>query len=477
MVFDDLFQDVPHDGLLLLHHFFGLLDGGDIASLFEPVVDKRLEQLERHFLGQSALVQLEFGTNHDHGTSGIVHALAQKVLAETSLLALEGVGERFERAVVGATQHAAAATVIEQSVNRLLQHALFIAHDHFRGVQVHQLLQTVVAVDYAAVEIVEIRSRETAAIQWNQRTELGWYDRNDIQDHPVRLVAALAEGLDNLEALSVLEPLLQRALVLHLLAQLDRQAFDVDPLEKFLDCFRTHHGLESCRTVLLVEFAELGFVLDDFAIFHRSIAGLDYDVGFEVEDRLEVAQGNVEQVSNAAGQALEEPNMRAGRSQLNVTQSLTAHFGERNLHTAFVADHAAVLHALVLAAQALPVGDWAENAGAEQAVPLWLEGPVVDGLRFGHFPVRPAADLFRGSQTDANRIEVGNHICHFEWARTKQGVPPLPAVVRHRERLSKSVPGSRFSVAQQNRLNSCLSCGIESSCRSGGCFKNPSVLF
>src|SRR6266478_4352508 len=47
-----------NDGFLLLDHFLGLLDGGAVALCFELVVDERLEQLERHFLGQSALVQL-----------------------------------------------------------------------------------------------------------------------------------------------------------------------------------------------------------------------------------------------------------------------------------------------------------------------------------------------------------------------------------------------------------------------------------
>src|SRR5205807_7174971 len=88
-----------------------------------------------------------------------------------------------------------------------------------------------------------------------------------------------------------------------------------------------------------------------------------------------------------------------------------------------------VLHALVLAAQALPIGYGAEDAGAEQAVPLRLEGAVVDGLRLGDFAMRPAPDFFRRGQADADGIEVSNRILHFERARTKQGVPPLPAVL------------------------------------------------
>ena len=85
-------------------------------------------------------------------------------------------------------------------------------------------------------------------------------------------------------------------------------------------------ALKPAGAILLVEFAELGFVLDDLALFHRSVARLDDDVGFEVENGFEIAQRDVEQVADAAGQALEEPHMRAGRCQLDVAQPFTANF-------------------------------------------------------------------------------------------------------------------------------------------------------
>src|SRR5579864_7987599 len=102
--------------------------------------------------------------------------------------------------------------------------------------------------------------------------------------------------------------------------------------------------------------------------------------------------------------------MRAGGSQLNVSQALAANLGERYFNAALVADHAAMLHALVFAAQALPVGYRPEDAGAEQSIALRLEGAVVDGLRLGDLSVRPAADFFRRGQADANGIEVGDGI-------------------------------------------------------------------
>ena len=93
VVLDDLFEDVPDDGLLQLHHLLGLLDGGAVAGLLQAVVDEGLEQLERHLLGQAALVQLQFGSNHDHRTPRVVHALAEQILAEAALLALQRIGE------------------------------------------------------------------------------------------------------------------------------------------------------------------------------------------------------------------------------------------------------------------------------------------------------------------------------------------------------------------------------------------------
>src|SRR5271168_4768563 len=109
-----------------------------------------------------------------------------------------------------------------------------------------------------------------------------------------------------------------------------------------------------------------------------------------------------------------------------------------------------MLHALVLAAEALPVGYGAEDAGAEQAIPLRLEGAVVDGLRLGDLAVRPAPDFFRRRQTDADGIEIRNRVLHFERARTKQGVPPLPALREYR------VPSTQYLVLVSREIRELL---------------------
>ena len=183
---DHLVEDVPDLGALLLHHLLRALDGGDVALLLELVVDERLEQLERHDLRQAALVQLELRADHDHGAARVVDALAEQVLAEPALLALQHVAERLERALVRAGDGLAAPAVVEERVDRLLQHPLLVADDDVGGVELLEPLQAVVAVDDAPVEVVQVGGREPAAVERDERAEIGRDDRDDLEHHPLR---------------------------------------------------------------------------------------------------------------------------------------------------------------------------------------------------------------------------------------------------------------------------------------------------
>src|ERR1035441_6450446 len=115
-------------------------------------------------------------------------------------------------------------------------------------------------------------------------------------------------------------------------------------------------------------------------------------------------------MADAAGKALEEPDVRARTGQFDVAQPFAAHASQRDFHAALVADHAAVLHAFVLAAQALPILSRTKDTRAEQSVALRLEGAVVDGFRLGHFAMGPAPDFFRRRQRNADRIEIRDQI-------------------------------------------------------------------
>ena len=183
---DDLLEDVPDLGHHRLDHLLGRLDVLHHLARHEAAHDERLEELEGHHLGQAALVHLEVRPGDDHGAPGVVDALAEQVLAEAALLALEHVAERLERAVAGAGHGAAAAAVVEQRVDGLLQHALLVVDDDVRRLQVEQPLEAVVAVDDAPVEVVEVAGREAAAVELDHRAQLGRDDGDNVEDHPLR---------------------------------------------------------------------------------------------------------------------------------------------------------------------------------------------------------------------------------------------------------------------------------------------------
>src|SRR3546814_1087009 len=87
------------------------------------------------------------------------------------------------------------------------------------------------------------------------------------------------------------------------------------------------------------------------SLVERGQARLDHDIAFEIEYALELLELHVEQQANAAGQRLEEPDMRDRRGQFDMAHALTADLGDGHFDAALFAHYALVLHALVLAAQ------------------------------------------------------------------------------------------------------------------------------
>ena len=146
-------------------------------------------------------MHLEVRPGDDDGAARVVDALAEQVLAEAALLALEHVAERLQGAVAGAGDGAAAAAVVEQGVDGLLQHALLVVDDDVRRLQVEQPLEAVVAVDHAAIEVVQVAGGEAATVELDHRPQLGRDDRDDVEHHRLGLVAAREEGRGDLEPL------------------------------------------------------------------------------------------------------------------------------------------------------------------------------------------------------------------------------------------------------------------------------------
>ena len=366
--------------------------------------DERLEQFERHLLRQTALMQTQRRTDHDDRTTGVVDALAEQVLTETTLLALDHVGERLERALVGASDRTAAAAVIEQRIHRFLQHALFVAHDDVRRVQLEEPAQTVVAVDDATIQIVQVRGRKAAAIQRHQRTQIRRQHRQHGQHHPLRLVAGLDEGLEQLQALGEALDLGFRVRAGDLFANLQHFRREIQRLQQLEHGFGAHAGIEFIA--VLLDGFEIQLVGQQLAALQLRHARLDHDERFEIEHALDLAQRHVEHQADTRWQRLQEPDVRGRAGQLDVTHALATHLRLRHFDAALFADHAAMLQTLVLAAQALVVLYRSEDLRAEKTVTFRLERAVVDGLRLLHFAVRPRADHFRRGEPNTDRVEI-----------------------------------------------------------------------
>ena len=247
-----LFQHVPHLGALALHHALGGLDVLRVVVVHQALHHERLEQLERHTLRQTALVQLQLRADNNHGTARVVHALAQQVLAEAALLALEQVGQGLQWAGARAGDRTAAAAVVEQGVNGLLQHALLVVHDDLGRTQVDHALQTVVAVDHATVQVVQIRGGEAATVELDHRAQLRRDHRDRVQDHAGRVVAGALEGRDDAQALQRADLLLALALGDDA-AQLLSLSLEVEVADQGLDRLGAHAAGE----VVLVAVDEL----------------------------------------------------------------------------------------------------------------------------------------------------------------------------------------------------------------------------
>ncbi len=223
MVLDHLFENVPNLLVLPFQHLLRRLDRVGVAELLQAADDERLVEFQGDFLGQAALVQPQRRADDDHAAGGIVHALAQQVLAESPLFPLDHVGQRFQRAVAAAQHRTLAAVVVEQGVDRLLQHPLLVADNHFRRVQIDQLLQPVVAVDDAAVQVVQVAGGKIARVQQDQRAQVGWNHRDHVQHHPLRPVVAVADRLDDLQPVDQVLLLLLRVGLDQLDAQVGRE--------------------------------------------------------------------------------------------------------------------------------------------------------------------------------------------------------------------------------------------------------------
>ena len=384
---DNFVQDIPHDSFFTLNHFLRGFDGGGEATQFQLAVDERFEQLQRHFLRQTALMQTQVRTYGNDRTTGVVNTLTEQVLTETTLFTFDHVGQRFQRTFVRTGDRTTATTVIQQGVNRFLQHTFFVTYDDVRRSQIQQTFQTVVTVNDATIQIVQIRSRETTTIQRNQRTQIWRQNRQNGQDHPLWFVTRLNERFQQFDTLGQLFTLGFGVGFVQLFAQSFTLLLQIHALQQGLNSFRTHLRVEFVTE--LFQRVQILFFSQDLLAFQVSHTAFDNHIGFEVQHAFDIAQRHIEQQADTRRQRFQEPDVSSWGRQLDVAHTLTAYFSLGHFNAALLTDHTTVFQALVLTAQALVIFYRPEDTGAEKAVTLRLERTVVDGFRLFNFTERP----------------------------------------------------------------------------------------
>ena len=414
-----IFENVPDDGLAAVDNFLGALDGLDDAALDELADDERLVELGSHEFGQTALTHLQFRADNDDGTCGIVDTLTKKVLAETALLTLQIVGKRLEGTVAVALHGTALAGIVEKTVDSLLKHTFLVAENDIGSLDFEQTLETVVADEHATVEIIEVGSGETAAVESYQRTKVGRRDGDNLHDHPLRTVAVLAgtEGLDNLQTLKGLVLTLDAGIGIGTVAQLVGKFVEVDAREEVVNGLGTHLGNKLVRIAvlkILIVLRQLAEQVEVFVLgqqvvdghFIGQCAGLNDHIALVVDDGVEFLGRDTEQIAHFVRQRPEVPDMGDRHNKLNMAGTLATHFLLGNFHTAAVADDALVADALIFTAMALVILGRAEYAFAEKAVALGLISTIVDGLGFEYLAIRISLDILRRGQSDGYLREV-----------------------------------------------------------------------
>ena len=210
-----LIQNIPNFIHLTLNHLLRAPHGMHHTPLLQTTNNERLKQHQGHLLRQTALVQLQRWPHHDHRTTRIVHPLTKQVLTETSLLTLQHIRKRLQRAVPRPCHRTSMTPVIKQRIHRLLQHPLLVTNNHFRRLQRQQRTQPVVPVNDPTIQVIQIRRRKTTPFQRNQRTQVRRNHRQHLQNHPLRTRSIFNEPFHDLHLVHQLLTRLLRARIHH----------------------------------------------------------------------------------------------------------------------------------------------------------------------------------------------------------------------------------------------------------------------
>ncbi|MNJ44167.1 hypothetical protein D3C77_392060 [compost metagenome] len=403
MLSNYFFKHIPYFRTDALNFTFSALDVMSQAFIDQFLHHERLEQLQCHFLRQAALVHFQVRTYDNNGTTGIVNPFTEQVLTEASLLPFQHMAEGFQRTVTRSCDRTAATAVVNQSIYCFLQHPLLVLYDDIRSAKVKQTLQTVVAVNYATVQIIQVGCRKTAAIELYHRTKFRRNNRQHIENHPLRLIAGIAECLDDFQTLN--RPVTALPLSSAQLFFQEVQLFiDVEILQQLLNRLGAHAGLESVAVLLTI--AAVFLLGQKLFLLQRSFARIGNDIRCKVNNLFQRTRRHIERQTHTAWNPFEIPDVGYRGSQLDVTHTLTANFSSCHFDAAAITDDAFITDTLILTAMTFPVFGWAENFLTEQPFLFRFQRTVVDRFRFLHFSAGPRTNFIWGSKPNFHKLEV-----------------------------------------------------------------------
>src|SRR5262245_61538698 len=145
-------------------------------------------------------MQFQARATDDNRPGRVIDSLAQEVLPEASLFALDHLGQRPQRPARDSLDRGVAVLVVEQGIYETLQPALFLAQDHFGSLTSGPFANALVGLEDLLIEVIEVtgnahpRGRQPA-----NRTQVGRQDWQALQDHPLRPIATAAKGLNDLQ--------------------------------------------------------------------------------------------------------------------------------------------------------------------------------------------------------------------------------------------------------------------------------------
>ncbi len=227
-----------------------------------------------------------------------------------------------------------------------------------------------------------------------------------------------------MKSLECLGLALLRAFLIGLVAQLVREAVEVDIFEKLIDSFGTHLGYKLFGVAVFEALVVAGKLVENFEVFFlgeevetgNSVAGraylyvgcgtgVDNHIALVVDYGIELLGGKAEKVTYFIGERAEIPNVGYGYYKTDMTHALAAHFLLGYFHRAAVAHDAFVADALVLTAVALVVFYRSEDTLAEETVALGLVGAVVDCFGLENLTARVREDFFGRCEAYGNLRE------------------------------------------------------------------------